>query len=180
MIQSRPQDAEGYFVLAMVAAEAGQMGQALPMLDKALALDPDNTEYLAQQARLLILLRRDGQAAEVARQVLDKGSDDPRTLDTVGCVLARLGDHETSVAPFEQAVAREPANLDYRYNLAAACGFTGRVDAAREHYEAILAADPGNVAQLHSHAESRQAEDPGNVKTRKTQKQVGPTQRQRK
>ena len=134
LIQSRPQDAEGYFVLAMVAAEAGQMGQALPMLDKALALDPDNTEYLAQQARLLILLRRDGQAAEVARRVLEKGSDDPRTLDTVGCVLARLGDHETSVAPFEQAVAREPANLDYRYNLAAACGFTGRVDAAREQF----------------------------------------------
>ncbi|MAC60097.1 MAG: sulfotransferase [Novosphingobium sp.] len=164
LIQSRPQDAEGYFVLAMVAAEAGQMGQALPMLDKALALDPDNTEYLAQQARLLILLRRDGQAAEVARRVLEKGSDDPRTLDTVGCVLARLGDHETSVAPFEQAVAREPANLDYRYNLAAACGFTGRVDAAREHYEAILAADPGNARSHYGLAIlSRQTQEANHV-----------------
>lgn len=164
LIQSRPQDAEGYFVLAMVAAEAGQMGQALPMLDKALALDPENTEYLAQQARLLILLRRDGQAAEVARRVLDKGSDDPRTLDTVGCVLARLGDHETSVAPFEQAVAREPANLDYRYNLAAACGFTGRTDAAREHYEAILAADPGNARSHYGLAIlSRQTQEANHV-----------------
>ncbi|MCT2398732.1 tetratricopeptide repeat-containing sulfotransferase family protein [Novosphingobium mangrovi (ex Huang et al. 2023)] len=145
MIRARPQDGEGYFLMAMTAAEAGQVGKALPMLERALACDRDNAEYLAQNARLLILLRRDGEAAEAARRALEQGSDDARTLDTVGCVLARLGDHETSVRPFEGAVAREPDNLDYRYNLAAACGFTGRVDAARGHYEAILAADPGNA-----------------------------------
>ncbi|WP_052223605.1 tetratricopeptide repeat-containing sulfotransferase family protein [Novosphingobium malaysiense] len=145
LIQARPRDGEGYFLLALVAAEAGQMGKALPLIEQALERDPDNSEYLAQHARLLILLRRDGEAAEAVRRVLERGSDDARTLDTVGCVLARLGDHETSIRPFEGAVAREPGNLDYRYNLAAACGFTGRVDAAREHYEAILAADPGNA-----------------------------------
>jgi tetratricopeptide (TPR) repeat protein len=71
--------------------------------------------------------------------------DDPLTLDTIGCVLARLGRHEESVAPFSAAVAEEPDNLDFRYNLAAANGFTGRVDEARMHYEEILASDPGNA-----------------------------------
>src|SRR5690606_16719065 len=32
-----------------------------------------------------------------------------------------------------------------RYNLAAACGFTGRTEQAREHYETILESDPGNA-----------------------------------
>ncbi len=71
--------------------------------------------------------------------------DDPRTLDTIGCVLARLGDHEASLAPFAAAAAAQPDNLDFRYNLAAASGFTGRVEEARAHYEAILGADPGNA-----------------------------------
>ena len=43
------------------------------------------------------------------------------------------------------AVAAEPDNLDYRYNLAAAKGFTGRTEEARLDYEAVLARDPGNA-----------------------------------
>ncbi|WP_347812973.1 sulfotransferase [Novosphingobium sp. PhB165] len=49
------------------------------------------------------------------------------------------------MAPFAEAVAAAPDNLDYRYNLAAASGFTGRVEEARAQYERILAADPGDA-----------------------------------
>lgn len=139
----RPHEGEGPFLMGIAAAEAGQVGQAAALVEQALARDPANGEYLAQYARLLILLRRDGEAADAARSALAAPCGDARTMDTLGCVLARLGDHEGSVAPFGEAVSREPGNLDYRYNLAAACGFTGRVDEARGHYEVILAADPG-------------------------------------
>lgn len=60
----------------------------------------------------------------------------------IGCVLARLGDHKGSLAPFAAAVEGEPENLSFRYNLAAACGFTGDVQQARAHYETILAREP--------------------------------------
>lgn len=139
----RPDEGEGPFLMGIVAAEAGKVGQAVPLVEEALARDPGNAEYLAQYARLLILLRRDGEAADAARAALAAPGADARTMDTVGCVLARLGDHEGSIVPFGEAVSREPGNLDYRYNLAAACGFTGRVEEARDHYEVILAADPG-------------------------------------
>lgn len=144
---AEPRRAAGFFLLGMAAAEAGQVAKALQMLEAAIALGPE-AEHLAQYARLLILLRRDGEAAEAARRVIAMESADPLTLDTIGCVFARLGDHEGSIAPFEGAVAGEPDNLSYRYNLAAACGFTGRVAEARAHYEAILADDPGN-ARVH-------------------------------
>ncbi|WP_419956747.1 sulfotransferase [Novosphingobium kalidii] len=145
MILAQPEKSEGYFLIAMVAAEAGQVRKALPLVERALAIEPRNPEYLAQYARLLILLRRDGGAAAAARTALDCPTDDARTLDTLGCVLVRLGDHESSVQPFKNAVLLEPGNLDYRYNLAAACGFTGRVDTARAEYETIIAAEPGNA-----------------------------------
>ncbi len=147
LAMEQPERAAGFFLLGMAAAEAGQVAKALPMLEQAVARG-GQAEHLAQYARLLILSRRDGEAVRAARDALAAAPDDALTLDTIGCVLARLGDHAASVAPFEGAVAAEPDNLSYRYNLAAACGFTGRVEAARDHYEAILRADPGD-ARVH-------------------------------
>ncbi|MDF0543021.1 sulfotransferase [Sphingobium sp. H39-3-25] len=147
MVQAEPDRPAGYFLLGMVAAEAGQIAKAVPILEAAVAHGPE-PEHLAQLAKLLILLRRDGEAGDAARKALALGPADALTQDTIGCVLVRLGDHEGAIAPFEAAVAAEPDNLDYRYNLAAACGFTARVADARAHYEMILRADPGN-ARVH-------------------------------
>lgn len=144
---AEPDQPTGYFLLGMAAAEAGHIVRAVPMLEAAVMRGPE-PEHLAQLARLLILLRRDGEAGQAARRALALHPGDALTHDTIGCVLVRLGDHEGSIPAFEASVEAEPQNLDYRYNLAAACGFTGRVDQARDHYEAILAADPGN-ARVH-------------------------------
>ena len=128
----------------MAAAEAGQIAKAVPLLEEAVARGPE-AEHLAQLAKLLILQRRDGEAASAAEKALALGPNDPLTLDTAGCVLARLGRHEETISPFAAAVAAEPENLDYRYNLAAASGFTGRVNEARAQYEEILTREPGNA-----------------------------------
>jgi len=139
-----PQQPTGYFLLGVAAAEAGHVAKAIPLIEAAVQRGPQ-AEHLAQLAKLLILLRRDGAAAEAVRDALALAPRDALTLDTLGCVLARLGDHEGSLAPFGAAVAAAPDNLDYRYNLAAAKGFTGQIDEARDHYETILAQDPGNA-----------------------------------
>lgn len=146
-----PEQSTGFFLLGMAAAEAGQIARAIPLIEAAVERGP-RAEHLAQLARLLIQLRRDGEAAAAARKAMAlamaRAPGDALTFDTIGCVLARLGDHEASLAPFAAAVAAEPGNLEFRYNLAAASGFTGRVDDARAHYETILTADPGN-ARVH-------------------------------
>lgn len=134
----------GYFLLGIAAEQAGQIDNAVMLFDAAVQRGPQ-AEHLAQQARLLSLLRRDGEAAAASRRALALAPADAHTLDTIGCVLTRLGDHEGALGPFTAAVAREPDNLDYRYNLAAASSFTGRVEDARRHYEHILRADPGNA-----------------------------------
>ncbi len=153
----------GYFLLGIAAAEAGQIVKAVPLIEAAVDRGPE-AEHLAQLAKLLILLRRDGEAANAARKAMDLTPGDARTLDTIGCVFTRLGDHEGSVEPFRSAVAADPVNLDYRYNLAAASSFTGRVEEARTHYEAIIAADPGNARAHYALAiASRQTSDSNHV-----------------
>ncbi|QQN73744.1 sulfotransferase [Croceicoccus sp. YJ47] len=143
LIADRPDDADGYFLLGIAAAEAGRIAKAVPLLESAIARG-DDPEHCAQLARLLILMRRDGDAAAMARRALDLNPRDARTFDTIGCVLVRLSDHARAIAPFTAAVEAEPDNLDYRYNLAAALGFTGAVEDARVHYEHVLEIDPEN------------------------------------
>jgi tetratricopeptide (TPR) repeat protein len=147
LIRANPQEPCGFFLLGMVAAEAGRIADAVPLIEAAVDRGP-KAEYLAQLAKFLILLRRDGEATDAAHRAMASQPDDALTFDTIGCVMARLGDHQASLAPFTAAVAIEPDNLEYRYNLAAACGFIGNVDEARTHYETILAQDRGN-ARVH-------------------------------
>lgn len=144
LVDTQKDRPEGYFLLGITAAEGGQIAKAVPLVEAAIERGA-KAEYLAQLARLLILLRRDGDAADAARKAMALEPGDARTSDTIGCVLTRLGDHEGAIEPFKQAVAAEPDNLDFRYNLAAASSYTGRVVEAAGHYEAILDVDPGNA-----------------------------------
>tara|TARA_R110000824_G_scaffold11746_13_gene51564 strand:+ start:7320 stop:8963 length:1644 start_codon:yes stop_codon:yes gene_type:complete len=158
----------GYFLLGIAAAEAGQIAKAVPLIEAAVERGP-HAEYLAQLAKLLILLRRDGEASEAARKAMALKPSDARTFDTIGCVFTRLGDHEGSVEPFRSAVMAEPDNIDYRYNLAAASSFTGRVDEALTHYEAILAADSDNARAHYALAiASRQTTEANHIPRLKT------------
>jgi len=147
LIASSPEGPEGYFLLGMAAAEGGHVAKAIPLLEAAAARG-GKADHLAQLARLLVLVRRDGEAAAAAREAMVREPTDALTFDTIGCVLARIGDHEGSLAPFAAAVEGEPENTEYRYNLAAASAFTGRVEEARQHYETILSQKPGN-ARVH-------------------------------
>ena len=135
--------AEGHFIAGIAEAGAGRVSAALPLVTRAVELAP-SAEYQAQLARLLILTRRDGEARAAAARAELLGPADALTFDTIGCVHTRLGDHAHAVRLFEQAVAREPANLEFRYNLAAALGFVGRTADAETHLEAVIAKAPTN------------------------------------
>lgn len=134
-------------MLGSALAESGHIAKAIPFIEAAVERGR-RAQHIAQLAKWLILVRREDQAASAVRDAMMAGPDDPLTFDTIGCVLARLGDHEGSLVPFALAVEGDPSNVNYRYNLAAASGFTGQVDQARHHYETILALDPGN-ARVH-------------------------------
>lgn len=147
--RAQPQAAEAFFVMAMALAETGHVTHALGQVRKAAELAPDNAEYCAQWARLLIQLQRDAEARTIANRARALPSDDPLVLDTIGCVLARLGDHGEALGLFARAVEAQPDNLSFRFNYASSLGFFGRTEAAAEQYEAMIARDPANGLAHH-------------------------------
>lgn len=141
VVAAFPEDAEGRFLLGMARAEAGRVSAGVADIARAVELDPRGS-YRAQLARLQVMLRQDGAAAETLAAAELALPEDALGRDTLGCVYARLGEHAASVPHFRAAVEMAPDNVSFRYNLAAALNFIGDVDGAEAEAEALIALDP--------------------------------------
>lgn len=135
--------AEAQFILGLADAQEGQVSAGLARLDAAIGEQP-RPEYFAQKARLLIQLRRDGEALAAAQAAEALGLDDALSFDTVGNIHARLGDHPAALACFERAVRLDGQSQAMRYNLAMALGFVGRVADAQQQHEIMLLRAPAD------------------------------------
>jgi tetratricopeptide (TPR) repeat protein len=136
-----PDEAEAHFLIGLADAAQGRVSAGIGHVQRAVALDGQG-EYWAQLARLMSLVHRDAEAAQALGQAERALPGDALSLDTMGCVYARLGDHPSSVPCFEAAVGLAPANRAFRYNLAVALSFVGRTDDAEAALEGLIALDP--------------------------------------
>lgn len=141
-----PAAAEARFLLGMALVETGHAGHALGQIEQAARLEPGQAEYAVQRARVLSQLQRDADARAAAHAAMALPVDDPLVLDTLGCVLARLGDHDRALPLFARAVAAVSDSLSFRFNYASSLGFFGKVAEAEAQYEAMIARDPAHGA----------------------------------
>lgn len=147
LLHDNAQDAEGHFLLGVTLAGAGQIAPGIASLERAVALDPQG-EYRAQLAKFYAMVRREGDAAFVLEQAEAALPADALSRDTMGCVYARLGNHNAALGHFREAVRLQPYNSEYRYNLAVTLNFLGRVDEAEAALEALIAM-AGDHARAH-------------------------------
>jgi len=140
--------AEGHFLLGLAEAEAGRVGEGVRQVEQAVAIAPHG-EYRAQLARLYTLVRRDGDAAATLRAAEAAPPADALGRDTMGCVYARLGDHDAALPHFVAAVDLAPENDQFRYNQAATLSFLGRAEDAEAALEVIIARSPHDARAHH-------------------------------
>ncbi len=142
-----PHGAEAHFLLGMAKAETGRVSAGAADIAAAIALDPQG-EYRAQLARLQIMLRHDGAAAETLAAAERALPADALSRDTMGCVYARLGEHAAALLHFSEAVRLAPQNAEFRYNEAVSLNFVGKVAEAEAALEVLLAHAP-DAARAH-------------------------------
>lgn len=135
--------ADAWFLLSIAAEAQRDIARALKLVAQAVALAPGHPEYLTQRAKLLALANRIAAARDSARAALQAGPERALTLDTLGVVLTRLGDHEQAARLLRKAVALAPDSAQFQFNLASAEQFLGHADAARDHYERATDLQPG-------------------------------------
>ncbi len=148
LTENVPHEPEGPFLLGLAEAASGRIGAAVTQLKAAVALAPRG-EYRAQLARLLVLARRDTEAATVLAAVEADLPEDALSRDTIGCAYARLGDHHAALPHFDVAVQLAPRQTDFRYNRAATLSFLGRTEEADAELEALIAQAPHDARAHH-------------------------------
>ncbi len=79
--------ADAWFLLGISEAMQMNAHQGLQYLKNAVALKPENTEYLAHMAKLLTLLDQKIVAKKVAEDALALKPENALTLDTLGVVF---------------------------------------------------------------------------------------------
>ena len=149
ILAAEPTFARAYFLLALIAVEHENYHKALDVLDRAIRFDAQQAEFFAHRARCFLALNRQ----QDARLALESASQQliysAHTADTIGVTYTRLGDHARAVDFFKQAVAKQPENASFMYNLGTALQFAGDFINAGECYEKAIILEP-TLVKAHS------------------------------
>src|SRR5690349_18089904 len=122
----RPESADAFFLLAMIAAAHDNFAKAVELIERAIVFDQGRAEYHAHLGRCLLALHRPREAFEAASRAFALNPEDALTLDTIGVVMTRTGAHAEALEPFQRAVTRDAGKPAYFYNLGASLQFVGR------------------------------------------------------
>lgn len=153
ILKADPTFADAWFLCAVIAAHNGQVQKATEILERALLLAPDNPEYQAEMGKHLVSLHQHSKALEHANRALSAKPQAIPTLNTLGTVFSRVGEHGPALDCFEKAVQQLKAKekkttlptefqAELFFNLATSMQFAGRFEGADTAYETAIALQP--------------------------------------
>ncbi|MDP4984892.1 tetratricopeptide repeat-containing sulfotransferase family protein [Pseudoalteromonas tunicata] len=136
-----PKHADGYFLLAMVNVQVGQIKKAISLIEKALGFN-QTIEYLAHLAKCYAL---NGQTIEAKKIALAITIDNVPTgiiADTLGVTLTQIGLYQAAMPFFKKAVTLQSSNAQFYYNLGVCAKFMGDFSLAELVFEQALSLNP--------------------------------------
>ncbi|MGD2131192.1 MAG: sulfotransferase [Maricaulaceae bacterium] len=144
VLKRDPQRGRAFELLGMLTADHGNVAKALELFDRALAAGPESARAHAHRAKALTALTRAPEARAAAERAAAVDPRDAHTLDTIGVVFTRTGDHARAVDFFRRATQIDPRQANYFYNLGAAEEFLGDFAAAETALRQSIKLDPAN------------------------------------
>ena len=145
LVTQKPDFADGYFLLAMVNLQVGQIYKAIQLIEKAQGLQ-ENVEYTAQLAKCYALTgqlqKAKATALSVALSKITKALD----ADTLGVALTQAGLHEQAINYFEYALTlannKQTPQAQFFYNFGVCAKFLGLFEQAQNAFENAITLKP--------------------------------------
>lgn len=137
-----PEDVFGWNVLGSICLQQQQAEQALPCLDRAIALSPESSDLYNNRGIALMALDRLDAALASFRKAVRLQPSSAMARCNLGSVLEALGRPEEAIASYLRALAIRPDYAKARYNLGNVYKDLGRLDEAEANYRKALAIAP--------------------------------------
>ncbi len=120
----------------------GHWDRAIPLLEKALGVTPDDQNLLLQLAKAYGATEQYERACQCLEDILETSPDSARALRALGFIYSRQQNHERAIEYLERALELDPDHAQARYRLGAAYDHRKRYDQAVESFKKAIALDP--------------------------------------
>jgi tetratricopeptide (TPR) repeat protein len=127
---------------AALLRQAGNVPEAVEVLERAVASEPERSEAYYHQGELLQQQGKLDQAASRYRQALELDPDSAGAHNSLGSVLGSQGRFEEALFHFQRALELNSGYPEARSNMGLALQRLGRLDEARLQFEEALRAKP--------------------------------------
>jgi tetratricopeptide (TPR) repeat protein len=139
------------FVKAVEAYNKGDFEAAAKGFEAAIEKAPNLAEIRVNLALAYLRLNRMPDAVAQLEKAASIAPDDPKVLFQLGGAYIDMKEFDKAIAAFEKglskpAAAGDPVVYEARISLASLYFSTGKIDEARQAYEAALAANPTGAA----------------------------------
>ncbi len=140
-LRLEPAHRKSLFNSARVLLETGRPQDALERVQQALAAEPLSSEGLRLLGRVRYELGQTDQAIGAYQRAIALDERDVWAMNNLGYIYIQQGRSTEALPPLARAVELRPDGPVFQNNFATALERSGHIAAARDAYEAALAAD---------------------------------------
>ncbi|HWA42794.1 MAG TPA: tetratricopeptide repeat protein [Hypericibacter adhaerens] len=147
-LAQRPDDAESLHLLGLIRQQQGSPQAAVPLIERACALEPRVPLFRANLAVVLSAAGRSAEAIAAASEAVALQPGNADLLFTLATMLEQGGRLAEAEASYRAALERRPDHADAAYNLARLLHKREALADSVPFYRRALASRPGFVSAL--------------------------------
>jgi tetratricopeptide (TPR) repeat protein/ADP-heptose:LPS heptosyltransferase len=142
VLRAQPDEVDALHLLSQVLLQGGRAADALPLVDQALALDPEYANAHNTRGSLLKALGRFAEAEKAFRQTLSRRADHAEAWSNLGATLVELRRYGDAEKASRRALAQRPDYPRALVNLGVALRHLGRWREAADCQQKALSQAP--------------------------------------
>jgi tetratricopeptide (TPR) repeat protein len=142
-------------LLGELHLRAGRSDEGARCMQRAAECAPGDPVYVIQYGRCLASLGRRSEALAVAERARELPLNRAVLLDALGTLFTHCDEPDRGRPLFDCAVALDPENIDYTYNLATNQRMSGEFSAAEANLDKVLAVRPDDYQAYLTRADLR-------------------------
>ena len=143
VIDTDPGNADAHHLLSILRLQQGRAEEALPLIDKVIALAPEAADAYGNKGTALQALERYGEAAFAFRTAIGYAPDAAHHHYNLGNTLRADDDKPGAVRAYRDAIRCAPDLVQAHSNLATTLSELGLFDEAAAHCKLALKYQPG-------------------------------------
>ena len=148
-------DPSGWELLSDINFRRHWFIEAEECIGRAIKLDSQSAEYHLKRSRCLTMIGDKQQALKTINCAVTLKPTSASVLDGIGAIYSLCDEQEKALLFFQEAIALEPDNPHYLYNLAAAQRMNGKLEEAEITCDRTLELNPNDYKAHYTRADLR-------------------------